>query len=96
MVSHTDCLRTVNRHAYVMAATKYVAGFTYTNAELLALYRECAARISVSGQEYELNGRRYTAADAQEVRQTIDWLQTKVDAESGPLFGTLLARMVSP
>jgi len=79
-----------------MAASKYVAGFTYTNAELLALYREGYARISVSGQETEIAGTRYRAADLPAIQNTIDWLQSKVDAESGPLFGTLLARMVSP
>ena len=55
-----------------MPATKYVAGFEYTDAELLALWRECLARISVSGQEYQMDlpgggTQRYTAADIAEM-----------------------------
>ncbi len=60
------------------------------------MYREGYARISVSGQETEIAGTRFIAADLTKIQATIDWLQGKVDAESGPLFGTLLARMVSP
>ena len=63
-----------------MTATKYVADFDYTNAELLALYRQCLARISVSGQEYEIGTRRFTAADLAEVRATINELEQKVSA----------------
>lgn len=79
-----------------MSQTKYVAGFDYTDAELLALFRECLARISVSGQRYEIAERVYEAADVPEVLKIIDNLQAKINSASGPIFGTLLARMVRP
>lgn len=76
-----------------MATSKYVAGFTYTDAELLALYRECLARIS-QNQKYEIDDRVFEAADLPEVRKMVDWLEQKVNAASYPVIGTLLARMV--
>jgi hypothetical protein len=82
-----------------MAASKYVAGFEYTDAELLALWRECLARISVSGQEYQMDlpgggTQRYTAADLPEVRKTINELESKINAAAGAPMGRLYARMV--
>lgn len=67
-----------------MPATKYEADFTYTDAELLALYRAALARISVSGQEYTIGNRTFIAADLAEIRQMISWLEPRVNASSGP------------
>lgn len=52
---------------------KYVPGATYTDAEMLAIYREAEVAIVVRGQEYELeDGRRLTRADLAEVRKAIE------------------------
>lgn len=75
-----------------MPATKYAASFEYTNAELLALYRECLARISVSGQSYQMNvgggTREFVGADVKEVMEIVDRLQALVDAEEAATAGT--------
>lgn len=88
------CHATING----MAATKYVAGFTYTDAELLALWRECLARISVSGQSYKMQlpgggTQEYTSADLADVQALVNEYQAKVNAASSPIFATLYARM---
>lgn len=74
-----------------MPATKYVAGFSYTNQELLDLYRECLAAISVRGQSYQMNigggTRMFTEASLREVRATIADLEQKVDAETAAAAG---------
>lgn len=62
---------------------KYEAEYTYTDSELLALYREAMARISVSGQSYEIGDRVFTAADLPAVRQQIEWLESRVNSASG-------------
>lgn len=68
-----------------MAVTKYVAPFDYSDAELLALFRHCLARISVAGQEYEMSipgggTRRYTAADLAEVAGLVEKYEAKIAA----------------
>lgn len=55
---------------------------TGTDAELLVLFRACLARISVAGQSYQLNGRIYTAANLTEVKNMIDWLESKISTAS--------------
>lgn len=58
---------------------------TYTDTELLALWREAFARISV-GHSYRIGSRTMTKADVEEVRKMISWLEQRVEAEaSGPI-----------
>lgn len=81
-----------------MTATKYVADFTYTDAELLALYRQCLARISVSGQEYQIQipgggTQTYTSADVSKVAALVNEYEGKVAAADNAPFSTLYARM---
>jgi hypothetical protein len=65
---------------------KYAAANDYTDAELLALYRECLARISVSGQSYQMTlgggTRNFTAADLKQVREMVTWLEDKISRVS--------------
>lgn len=62
----------------------YSTSNTYTDAELLALYREALARISVSGQSYVINGRTFTMASLKEIREQIVWLEGRLAAADGP------------
>jgi hypothetical protein len=78
--------------------TKYVANDTYTDAELLALFRECYARISVSGQSYQMTTpgggtTTFTAADLPRVRDQIDKLQAAVNGASGSIWADVIMRM---
>jgi hypothetical protein len=71
----------------------YEANHTYTDQQLLDLWRECHARISVSGQSYSLaDGREYTAADAGKVLGFINYYQQRVNAASGSNPSQILAR----
>lgn len=63
---------------------KYEAEHEYTDAELLALYREALARIPVSGQGYTIAGRTFTMADLQHVREMVEWLEVRISSASGP------------
>ena len=58
---------------------KYAATDTYTDQELLDLYREAYARISVSGQSYEIAGRVFKMADLRFIQQQIEWLERRID-----------------
>ena len=60
---------------------KLVAQYTYTDAELLALWRECEAKIT-QGQSVDIEGLRITRADAKYVAQRIAELERKVNAVS--------------
>jgi hypothetical protein len=73
---------------------KYSTTNDYTDAELLALYRECLARISVSGQSYQVMGRIFTAANLAEVRRQIEWLEGRINSASG--MATNIARIKRP
>lgn len=74
--------------------SKYVAQFEYTDAELLALFREALARVSVSGQSYQIAGRIFTAANLPEIRKQVEWLESRVNATSGPAEN--IARLKRP
>jgi hypothetical protein len=58
---------------------KLVALYEYTDAELLALYREALAAIA-TGQSYTIRGKALTRADLSEVREMIAWLEKRVAA----------------
>lgn len=84
-----------------MTETKYVADDTYSDAELLALWRQCYARISVSGQSYQMTTpgggtATFTSADLLHVRQQIDLLQTAINGASSGGWGEVLMRPVRP
>ena len=61
---------------------KLAADHEYTDAELLALYREAFARLSVGGQSYKIGTREYVAADLPHIRETITWLESRVESSS--------------
>jgi hypothetical protein len=66
-----------------MPSTKPVAAFSYTDAELPALWRECLAVVSIKGQTYQLQGRTFTHFDLREIREMVQYLEERVDAASG-------------
>lgn len=74
--------------------TKYVANFAYTDQELLDLWRECHASITVKGQEYFIGDRKFTAVDSAEVLRNITFYEQRVNAASGSSPSQILARMV--
>lgn len=73
--------------------TKVTTANTYTDAELLALLREGVALIAATGQSYQISGRMYTAANLPSMRDTIDWLEGRIAAESNGIV-TNYARLV--
>lgn len=76
---------------------KYVAPATYTDQELLDLFRHAYARISVSGQSYQVTTpgggtTTFTSADLNLISAEIDRLQAKIASNDGPLFGEIIFR----
>ena len=65
--------------------TKVTTANTYTDAELLALFREGVALIAATGQSYQISGRTYTAANLPSICDTIDWLEGRISAEANGL-----------
>jgi len=54
---------------------------TFTNAELLTLYRSALAAVA-TGQSYSIGGRTLSRADLGQIRDTIDWLQSQIGDEA--------------
>jgi hypothetical protein len=62
--------------------SKLVAEHDYTDAELLALWREAYAQLSVGGQEVTMRGRTFRAADLPHIRDQITWLESRISSNS--------------
>lgn len=73
--------------------TKVTTANTYTDAELLALFREGVALIAATGQSYQIAGRTYTASSLPAMRDTIDWLESRISATDYGISSNL-ARLV--
>ncbi len=78
-------------------ATKYTADDEYTDAELLSLFRQAYARVSVSGQSYQMTTpgggtTTFTSADLPRIRDQITALEATVNAASGGLWGEIIFR----
>lgn len=73
--------------------TKVTTANTYTDAELLALLREGVALIAATGQSYTIAGRTYMAANLPAMRETIDWLESRISSTENGIV-TNLARLV--
>lgn len=69
-------------------ADKIVAAHTYTDQELLDIWRECSATIS-RGQSYTIAGRMYQGVDAAEVRENIRFYESRVN-DSAPMANNLV------
>jgi hypothetical protein len=61
--------------------TKVTTANSYSDAELLALFREGVALIAATGQSYQISGRTYNAASLPAMRDMIDWLEGRISAE---------------
>ena len=73
--------------------TKVTTANSYSDAELLALFREGVALIAATGQSYQISGRTYTAANLPAMRDAIDWLEGRISSESNGIV-TNYARLV--
>lgn len=62
--------------------TKVTTANSYSDAELLALFREGVALIAATGQSYQISGRTYNAANLPAMRDMIDWLEGRISAEA--------------
>jgi hypothetical protein len=64
--------------------TKFTTANTYSDAELLALFREGVASIAATGQSYRVAGHEYTAASLPAMWAMIEQLENRIaSAESG-------------
>jgi hypothetical protein len=57
---------------------------TYTDEELLALYRQALAELSVA-QSTVLRGKTVTRASIPHIKEMIVWLEGRINAASGAL-----------
>lgn len=64
---------------YSKGMAKLAAQYDYTDAELLALYREAIAALS-QNKAYAIRGKSLTRSDIPHVREMIEWLERRVDA----------------
>lgn len=83
-----------------MTGTKYITDEDpdYSDAELLRGFKTCLARISMLGQEYEMDlpgggTQKVTQADIGMVKNLVDEWQAKVNLQTMSPIGTLYARM---
>ncbi len=73
-------------------AEKYEAPATYTDQELVDLYRHLLARGAVAGEEYQIGTKRVRFPGAETALNVISRLEAKIAAEtSGPAI--TLARL---
>lgn len=63
-------------------ADKYEAQATYTDQELVDIYRQLIARGAVSGVEYQVGTKRVRFPGITEALKVIDALEAKIAAES--------------
>jgi hypothetical protein len=55
----------------------------FSDSDLLILYRSALAAVA-TGQSYQINGRQLTRADQHEIKDTIAWLEERInDANLG-------------
>lgn len=66
---------------------------TYTDAELLALWRQADADIAAGGQSTAIRGKVLTKADAGLVTEKIKFYESRVTAASGRPAHTYIRRV---
>lgn len=67
-----------------------------TDAELLVFARAAVASILVTGQAYGTNGRSLTRADLAQLRETITWLEGRIDASDSNTPKETVVRLRRP
>ena len=65
-----------------MPTTKPTASFTYTDQELLDLWREALAVISIKGNRYRIGNREYEFHDLRHAREMVEYYERRVNANS--------------
>jgi len=83
----------ITKVSVMTTPSSYSARATYTDQQLLDLWRECAARIAQNGQEYVIDGRTYRNVDADEVRNNIAYFEGRVSAANQTAPYQILAKM---
>lgn len=66
---------------------------TFTDAELLVLYRHALA-VGAAGEERQIGDRRIRFPSMPEIRKTIEWLEGRVNADETD--GVALAQFIEP
>lgn len=56
---------------------------TGTDAELLEFTRAAIAQITLHGQAYTVRGKTLTRADLPELREQLQWLESRINADAG-------------
>jgi hypothetical protein len=74
--------------------TKVTTANSYSDAELLALFREGVALIAATGQSYQISGRTYNAASLPSMWDTIERLEARISAASSGPMATNYVRLV--
>lgn len=74
--------------------TKFTTSNSYTDAELLALFREGVAAIAATGQSYQIAGRTYTAASLDAMWKMIDNLERRINAADSGTLATNYVKVV--
>ncbi|MGD9632184.1 MAG: hypothetical protein AB7G28_20705 [Pirellulales bacterium] len=66
---------------------------TYTDAELLALWRQADADVAAGGQSRAIRGKVLTMADAHEITAKIKYYEARIAAKSGRPAHTYIRRV---
>jgi len=74
--------------------TKFTTANDYTDAELLALFREGVAAIAATGQSYQIAGRTYTAASLPHMFTYMEQLERRINAAASGTMATNYVRLV--
>lgn len=61
---------------------KFTAPPSYTDEELLALWRAADAEVAAVGQSYQIRGRTLTRADAETIQRRIRFYEGRINSSS--------------
>lgn len=76
-------------------AAKITTENEYSDAELLALWREADAQITISGQSYSNEVGTFTAVDAAKIKRAIEFYEARIVSASEGLVQNL-CQLVRP
>lgn len=76
-------------HVDSRMAEKITTANEYTDAELLALWREADAQITISGQAYSNEIGSFTAVDAEKIKRAISFYEDRISSASEGLAQNL-------
>lgn len=65
---------------------------TGTDAELLEFTRAAIAQITLHGKAYTVRGKTLTRADLPDLRKQVEWLEARINADSGASKSNIASR----